>query len=238
MVDIKYIYILNNFKFIVTSKNIINIDNSNKNITITVRSGNKKCVELTINKNEPKNASLDRFDYLQDCNISKDVMDTLILFLKNEIKTDMNIDIDTITLEDGSKRPCEGTKFNIMYYDLYLFKYGMAYYNYTYGFDFYYESDKELHSENLRLIKGVTINKQEFINYLIIKHIYKDKIANHKENIDEFLQNIIDGILATEFIKTYLPKEHLSYLLHYFFMFIKQISGYQPLLYVSCVKYI
>jgi len=130
MVDIKNIYILNNFKFIVTSKNIINIDNSNKNITITVRSGNKKYVELTINKNEPKNASLDKFDYLQDCNISKDMMDKLILFLKNEIKTDMNIDIDTITLEDGSKRPCEGTKFNIMYYDLYLFKYGMPYYNY------------------------------------------------------------------------------------------------------------
>ena len=50
------------------------------------------------------------------------MMDTLILFLKNEIKNDMDIDIKTITLEDGSKKPCEGTKFNIMYYDLYLFK--------------------------------------------------------------------------------------------------------------------
>ena len=59
-----------------------------------------------------------------------------------------------------------------MYYDLYLFKYGMPYYNYTYGFDFYYESDKELHRENLSLIKSITINKQEFINYLMIKHIY------------------------------------------------------------------
>jgi hypothetical protein len=247
MVDIKKIYIIHNFKFVVTIKNMMDTEISNKNntmndinskdyIKLTIGRGPVKCVELTINKNEPNNASLDRFDYLQDCNISKDIMDTLILFLKNELKTDMNIDIDTITLEDGSKRPCEGTKFNIMYYDLYLFKYGIPYYNYTYGFDFYYESDKELHGENLRLIKGVTINKQEFINYLMIKHIYKDKIANHKENIDEFLENIIDGILATEFIKTYLPKEHLSYLLHYFFMYMKQITGYHPLLYVSCVK--
>jgi len=260
----KKTYTINYFKFIVTIKNMMDndtnselnndISNTNNNmndikskdyIKITIGSGPIKCVEITINKDEPKNASLDRFDYQKDCNISKDMkrkidtgkmMDTLIFFLKNELKTDMNIYIDTITLEDGSKRPCEGTKFNIMYYDLYLFKYGIPYYNYTYGFDFYYESDKELHSENLRLIKGLTINKQEFINYLMIKHIYKDKIENHKENIDEFLENIIDGILATEFIKTYLPKEHLSYLLHYFFMFMKQISGYQPLLYVSCVK--
>jgi len=265
----KKTYTINNFKFILTTKNIIDNDNitdindeiinnisnisnmndikSKDNIKITIGSGPIKCVELTINKNEPKNASLDRFDYLQDCNISKDMkrkidthkmMDTLILFLKNEMKTDMNIDIDTITLEDGSKRPCEGTKFNIMYYDLYLFKYGMPYYNYTYGFDFYYESDKEQHNENLRLIKGITINKQEFINYLMIKNIDKDKIANHKENIDEFIENIIDGKKCTEFIKTYLPKEYLSYLLHYFFMYMKQISGYQPLLYVPCVKYI
>ena len=245
MVKNKNIYILNNFKFVVITKSIMNIDKFNEYIIISVWSGNRKCVTITINKDDPKNASLDRFDYLQDCNISKDMkrkidtgkmMDTLILFLKNEMKNDMNINIDTITLEDDSKRSCEGTKFNIMYYDLYLFKYGSTYYNYTYGFDFYYESDKELHRENLRLIKGVTINKQEFINYLMIKHIYKDKIANHKENIDEFLDTIIDGILATEFIKRYLPNEHLSYLLHYFFMYMKQISGYQPLLYVSCVK--
>jgi len=262
----KKTYKINNFKFIVTTKNMMDNENitelnneiSNKNndindikskdyIKITIGSGSIKCVELTINKDDPKNASLDRFDYQLDCNISKDMkrkidthkmMDTLILFLKNELKTDMNIDIDTITLEDGSKRPCEGTKFNIMYYDLYLFKYGMPYYNYTYGFDFYYESDKELHRENLKLIHDITIDKKEFINYLMIKHIYKDKIANHKENISEFLENIIDGIVATEFIKTYSPKEHLSYLLHYFFMYMKQISGYQSLLYVPCVKYI
>ena len=266
MVDIKKTYTINNFKFIVTTKNIMDNDNiselnneinnakSNKNnikskdyIKITIGSGPVKCVEITIYKDDPKNASLDRFDYHLDYNISKDMkrkidthkmMDTIILFLKNEIKNDMDIDIDTITLEDGSKRPCEGTKFNIMYYDLYLFKYSMPYYNYTYGFDFYYESDKEQHSENLRLIKGITINKQEFINYLMTKNTDKDKIANQKQNINEFLETIIDGIVATEFIKTYLPKEHLSYLLHYFFMYMKQISGYQPLLYVPCVKYI
>jgi hypothetical protein len=247
MVKIKNIYILNNFKFVVITKSIMNIDKFNEYIIISVGRGDIKCVEITINKDDPKNASLDRFDYQKDCNISKDMkrkidtgkmMDTLILFLKNELKTDMNIDIDTITLEDGSKRPCEGTKFNIMYYDLYLFKYGMPYYNYTYGFDFYYESDKEQHNENLRLIKGITINKQEFINYLMIKNIDKDKIANHKENINEFIENIIDGKKATEFIKTYLPKEHLSYLLHYFFMFMKKISGYQSLLYVPCIKQI
>ena len=262
----KKTYTINNFKFIVITKNMMDNDNisdindeninniSNINdikskdyIKITIGSGSIKCVEITINKDDPKNASLDRFDYQKDCNISKDMkrkidthkmMDTLILFLKNEIKNDMNIAIDTITLEDDSKRPCEGTKFNIMYYDLYLFKYGSTYYNYTYGFDFYYESDREQHNENLRSIKGVTIIKQEFIDYLMIKHIYKDKISNHKENIDEFLENIIDGIVATEFIKTYSSKEHLSYLLHYFFMYMKQISGYQSLLYVSCVKYI
>jgi hypothetical protein len=265
MVDIKKTYIINNFKFVVNIKIMDNetmsesnneISNTNNNmndnkskdyITITIGSGSVKCVEITIKKNEPKNASLDKFNYHLECNISKDmkrkidtykIMDTLILFLKNEMKTDMNIDIDTLTLEDGSKKQCECTKFNILYYDLYLFKYGMSYYNYTYGFDFYYESDKELHRENLRLIKGITINKQEFINYLMIKHIYKDKIANHKENSDEFLEKIIDGIVATEFIKTYSPKEHLSYLLHYFFMYMKQISGYQTLLYVPCVKYI
>jgi hypothetical protein len=266
MVDIKKTYIINNFKFVVTIKNMmdndtiseLNHENSNTNnnmndnkskdyIIITIGSGNRKCVQLTINKDDPQTASLDRFDYHLDYNISKDMkrkidthkmMDTIILFLKNEMKTDMNIDIDTITLEDGSKKQCEGTKFNIMYYDLYLFKYGMPYYNYTYGFDFYYESDKELHSENLTLIKGVTINKQEFINYLMIKNSDKDKIQNHKENSDEFLDTIIDGIVVTQFIKTYSPKEHLSYLLHYFFMYMKQISGYQSLLYVPCVKYI
>ena len=130
--------------------------------------------------------------------------------------------------------------YNIIYYDLFLFKYSSTYYNYTYGFDFYYESDKEQHIENLRLISNVTINKPEFIKFLISKKIDidKDKISNHKEKTEEFLENIIDGILARVFIKTYSPKEHLSYLLHYFFMFMKQISGYQPLLYVSCVKYI
>ena len=264
----KKTYTINNFKFIVITKNMMDNDNisdindeninniSNINdikskdyIKITIGSGSIKCVEITINKDDPKNASLDRFDYQKDCNISKDMkrkidthkmMDTLILFLKNELKTDMNIDIDTITLEDGSKRQCEGTKHNIIYYDLYLFKYGMPYYNYTYGFDFYYESDKEQHIENLRLISDVTINKQEFIKFLILKKIDidKDKIANHKENIDEFLENIIDGILATEFIKHYLHKDHLSYLLHYFFMYMKQISRYQSLLYVSCIKQI
>jgi hypothetical protein len=256
MVDIKKTYTINNFKFIVTIKNrmdndtISELNNDIKSkdyIKITIARGPVKCVDITINNDGLKNASLDRFNYLQDCNISKDMkrkidthkmMDTLLLFLKNEIKTDMNIDIDTLTLEDGSKMPCEGTKFNIMYYDLYLFKYGMPYYNYTYGFDFYYESDKELHRDNLKLIHDITIDKKEFINYLMIKHIYKDKIANHEKNISEFLDTIIDGILATKFIKTYLPKDHLSYLLHYFFMYMKQISGYQPLLYVSCIKQI
>ena len=70
------------------------------------------------------------------------------------------------------------------------------------------------------------------------KNTDKDKIANQKQNINEFLETIIDGIVATEFIKTYLPKEHLSYLLHYFFMYMKQISRYQSLLYVPCVKII
>ena len=268
MVDIKKTYIINNFKFVVTIKNIMDIktmselnhENSNTNnnmndnkskdyIKITIGSGNRKCVELTINKDkdDPKTASLDRFDYHLDCNISKDMkrkidthrmMDTLILFLKNELKTDMNIDIDTITLEDGSKRPCEGTKFNIMYYDLYLFKYGMPYYNYTYGFDFYYESDKEQHNENLRLINGVSINKEEFINYLQTMNISRDNIVNHKQNISEFLDTIIDGILVTEIVKNYSPKEHLSYLLHYFFMYMKQLTGYQSLLYVPCILHI
>ena len=262
----KKTYKINNFKFIVTTKNMMDNENitelnneiSNKNndindikskdyIKITIGSGSIKCVELTINKDDPKNASLDRFDYKLDCNISKDMkrkidthkmMDTLILFLKNELKTDMNIDIDTITLEDGSKRPCEGTKFNIMYYDLYLFKYGMPYYNYTYGFDFYYESDKEQHNENLRLINGVSINKEEFINYLQTMNISRDNIVNHKQNISEFLDTIIDGILVTEIVKNYSPKEHLSYLLHYFFMYMKQLTGYQSLLYVPCILHI
>jgi hypothetical protein len=262
----KKTYKINNFKFIVTTKNMMDNENitelnneiSNKNndindikskdyIKITIGSGSIKCVELTINKDDPKNASLDRFDYQLDCNISKDMkrkidthkmMDTLILFLKNELKTDMNIDIDTITLEDGSKRPCEGTKFNIMYYDLYLFKYGMSYYNYTYGFDFYYESDKEQHNENLRLINGVSINKEEFINYLQTMNIARDNIVNHKQNISEFLDTIIDGILVTEIVKNYSPKEHLSYLLHYFFMYMKQLTGYQSLLYVPCILHI
>ena len=261
MMDIKKTYTFNNFIFIVTIKNMVehdtisDINNEIKSkdyIKIIIGSGPIKCIEITINKDEPKNASLknaslDRFDYHLDCNISKDMkrkidthkmMDTLIFFLKNELKTDMNIDIDTITLEDGSKRPCEGTKFNIMYYDLYLFKYGMPYYNYTYGFDFYYESDKEQHNENLRLINGVSINKEEFINYLQTMNIARDNIVNHKENISEFLDTIIDGKKATEFIKTYSTKEHLSYLLHYFFMFMKQISGYQSLLYVPCIKQI
>ena len=90
------------------------------------------------------------------------------------------------------------------------------------------------------MISDVTINKQEFIKFLILKKIDidKDKIANHKENIDEFLENIIDGIVATEFIKTYSPKEHLSYLLHYFFMYMKQLTGYQSLLYVPCILHI
>jgi len=91
---------------------------SKDNIKITIGSGPIKCVEITINKDNPKNASLDRFDYQKDCNISKNMkrkidthkmIDALILFLKNEIKTDMNIDIDTITLEDGNKKTCEGT---------------------------------------------------------------------------------------------------------------------------------
>ena len=262
----KKTYKINNFKFIVTTKNMMDNENitelnneiSNKNndindikskdyIKITIGSGSIKCVELTINKDDPKNASLDRFDYQLDCNISKDMkrkidthkmMDTLILFLKNELKTDMNIDIDTITLEDGSKRTCAGTKFNIMYYDLYLFKYGMPYYNYTYGFDFYYESDKEQHNENLRLINGVSINKEEFINYLQTMNIARDNIVNHKQNISEFLDTIIDGILVTEIVKNYSPKEHLSYLLHYFFMYMKQLTGYQSLLYVPCILHI
>jgi len=118
------------------TNNNINDIKSKDYIKITIGSGSIKCVEITINKDDSKNASLDRFDYQKDCNISKDMkrkidtgkmIDTLILFLKNEMKNDMNIDIDTITLEDGSKRQCEGTKFNIMYYDLYLFKYGMPY---------------------------------------------------------------------------------------------------------------
>ena len=240
MVDIKKTYILNNFKFVVTSKSIIDTDiNKTKDyIKITIGSGSIKCVELTINKDDPKNASLDRFDYQLDCNISKNMIDTLILFLKNELKTDMNIDIDTITLEDGSKKQCEGTKFNIIYYDLYLFKYSSTYYNYTYGFDFYYESDKEQHNENLRLINCVSINKEEFINYLQTMNIARDNIVNHKENISEFLDTIIDGILVTEIVKNYSPKEHLSYLLHYFFMFMKQLTGYQSLLYVPCILHI
>ena len=269
----KKTYIINNFKFVVTTKIMMDMDNDNNNseinneisttnsnmndtkdyIKITIGSGNRKCVEITIHNDNLTNASLDRFDYQQDCNISKDMvrkidtqkmMDTLILFLKNEIKTDMDIDIDikTLTLEDVSKRRCEGTKHNIIYYDLYLFKYGMPYYNYTYEFDFYYESDREQHSENLRLINGVTINKTEFIKFLMSKKInidiVKDNIVNHTQNIAEFLDTIIDDILATEFIKHYLHKEHLSYLLHYFFMYMKQLTGYQTITYFTCVKHI
>ena len=256
--------VLNNFKFVVITKSIMDTDNSNEsnninNITninniksqdyikITIGRGSIKCVEITINNGNPSNASLDRFDYQIDCNISKNMirkvdtnsmMDTLKLFLKNNIKNDMDINIKTITLEDGSKTLCAGTNFSIIYYDLFLFKYGSTYYNHTYGFDFYYESDREQHNENLRLIKDVTINKQEFINYLQTKNIARDNILNHEQNISEFLETIIDGILATEFVKQYSHKDNLSYLLHYFFIYMKTITRYQTMIYFSCIKQI
>jgi hypothetical protein len=242
MEEIKKTYILNNFKFIVITKSIINTVNSNEYINITMYNCNRKCAEITINKNDPKNtsinASIDRFNYQIDSNIFNSMMDTLKLFLKTNIKNDMDIDIKTITLEDGSKTLCAGTNFSIIYYDLFLFKYGSTYYNHTYGFDFYYESDREQHNENLRLIKDVTINKQEFINYLQTKNIARDNILNHEQNISEFLETIIDGILATEFVKQYSHKDNLSYLLHYFFMYMKTITRYQTMIYFSCVLHI
>jgi hypothetical protein len=242
MEEIKKTYILNNFKFIVITKSIMNTYNFNKYFNITMYNCNRKCVEITINKDDLKNASinasLDRFNYQLDSNIFNSMMDTLKLFLKTNIKNDMDIDIKTITLEDGSKTLCSGTNFSIIYYDLFLFKYGSTYYNYTYGFDFYYESDREQHIENLRLIKDVTINKQEFINYLQTKNIARDNILNHEQNISEFLETIIDGILATEFVKQYSHKDNLSYLLHYFFMYMKTITRYQTMIYFSCIKQI
>ena len=243
MAEIKNTYILNNFKFLVTTKNIMNKDNFNEDIKITMYNYNKKYVEITINKDDPTNASIDRFEYQLDSNISNisnNMMETLILFLK----TNMNIDIDikTITLEDSSRIKCSGTNFSIIYYDLFLFKYGSPYYNYTYCFDFYYESDREQHIENLRLISGVTINKQEFIKFLMSKKINidiaRDNIVNHKQNISEFLETIIDGILATEFVKQFSHKDNLSYLLHYFFMYMKAITRYQTMIHFSCVLYI
>ena len=243
MAEIKNTYILNNFKFLVTTKNIMNKDNSNEDIKITMYNHNRKCVEITINKNDPTNASIDRFEYQLDSNISNisnNMMETLILFLK----TNMNIDIDikTITLEDSSRIKCSGTNFSIIYYDLFLFKYGSPYYNYTYCFDFYYESDREQHIENLRLISGVTINKQEFIKFLMSKKINidiaRDNIVNHEQNIATFLDIVIDGILATEFVKQFSHKDNLSYLLHYFFMYMKAITRYQTMIHFSCVLYI
>ena len=241
MAEIKKTYILNNLKFIVTTKNIMNKDNSNEDIKITMYNYNNKYVEITINKDDPTNTSIDRFEYQLDSNISNisnNMMETLILFLK----TNMNIDIKTITLEDSSRIKCSGTNFSIIYYDLFLFKYGSPYYNYTYGFDFYYESDREQHIENLRLISGVTINKQEFIKFLMSKKINidiaRDNIVNHKQNIFEFLDIVIDGILATEFVKQFSHKDNLSYLLHYFFMYMKEITRYQTMIHFSCVLYI
>ena len=241
MAEIKKTYILNNLKFIVTTKNIMNKDNSNEDIKITMYNYNNKYVEITINKDDPTNTSIDRFEYQLDSNISNisnNMMETLILFLK----TNMNIDIKTITLEDSSRIKCSGTNFSIIYYDLFLFKYGSPYYNYTYGFDFYYESDREQHIENLRLISGVTINKQEFIKFLMSKKINidiaRDNIVNHEQNIAMFLETVIDGILATEFVKQFSHKDNLSYLLHYFFMYMKAITRYQTMIHFSCVLYI
>ena len=251
MAEIKKTYILNNFKFVVTKKTIMNTDNSNEDINITMYNCNRKCVEITINKNDYNgnqlNASLDRFEYQLDSNI---MMETLILFLTTNMKTNMNmnmnsymnINIKTITLEDSSRIKCSGSNFSIIYYDLFLFKYGSPYYNYTYGFDFYYESDREQHIENLSLISGVTINKQEFIKFLMSKKINidisRDNIVNHEHNIITFLETIINGILATEFVKQFSHKDNLSYLLHYFFMYMKTITRYQTMIHFPCVLYI
>ena len=100
-------------------------------------------------------------------------------------------------------------------------------------FEISFEKTKEL--INSESIQSLSKLKKEF-SHLDNSRLQKlfEKIteakAVEKQNINEFLENIIDGIVATEFIKTYLPKEHLSYLLHYFFMYMKQISGYQSLL--------
>lgn len=254
-------YINNNFKFTVIglyndeifNSNSEKNNNENNNeiikfeskfdiIKIIVGNEDSKYVIIYIYNDKPNIANIDKFDYNEKCNITKNMkrkidtkilMDTIIEFIHITFPS-----VNILYLEDDSKSICNNSKIKIYYYDLYLFKYGVPYYVHNYGFEICGDIEKEQHEDNLKLITNFKIDKSKFAQYLLKSYngVGITIPENHDENINEFLNNIIDGQYATDFIKKYIAKDNLCYILHYFFMYMRASIGYQFLQLLPCIK--
>jgi hypothetical protein len=211
-------------------------------IKIIVGNDDSKCVIIYIYTDKPNIANIDKFDYNEKCNITKNMkrkidtkilMDSIVEFLHNMFPA-----VNILYLEDDSKSMCNNSKFKVYYYDLYLFKYGAPYYVHNYGFEIFGDIEKEQHDDNLKLITDFKIDKTKLSQYLSKSHsgVGVTIPENHEENIDEFLNSITDEQYATDFIKKYKPKDNLCYLLHYFFMYMRANIGYQFLQLLPCIK--
>ena len=224
----KKTYRINNFNIIVKK-----ITSSTK---ISIGKKHKLCAHVEIYDNADKQATLEHFNYFEECNITenlerkkgtKEMMDTLIEFLKS------NTNVNKLITNDQTYINCINSKNKLYLYNLYLFKHGLPYYVYNFDFEFY-ENDKEDHVANLELIKEYKINKPKFASYLHKLRLLN--IPNNEILINQFLDLIIDKQLATEFIKNYVASKELCYILNIFLNYMIKEIGIFPLIGISYYK--
>ena len=131
----KNVVILNGF--------MIKVYDTVKQITIKVGNKSIDCILLNIDKTNLSTAELNQFNFHNSCNIyknldrisgTKNMMNTLLQFIKSNYKSIKNICLIDSALYNCSKKDNFKSAFSL--YDLYLFKYNSTYYTYNYGFKF------------------------------------------------------------------------------------------------------
>lgn len=224
----KNVVILNGF--------MIKVYDTVKQITIKVGNKSIDCILLNIDKTNLSTAELNQFNFHNSCNIyknldrisgTKNMMNTLLQFIKSNYKSIKNICLIDSALYNCSKKDNFKSAFSL--YDLYLFKYNSTYYTYNYGFKFYDENDTISHNENIKLIKDYKIDKLELEKFLKMKG-KNIKVSSIDNDINELILNINDNELAISFIKRFKFDENTCYLMKYFFEFIREtLDNYKTL---------
>jgi hypothetical protein len=174
------------------------------------------CIHAIIDSNTSNLVWVEWFGYHQNCSIDRNLirgegtarmMETFIKYIKKH-----HPEIKYIKLSDNSEFTCD--KINISLYKLYILKYGKSFYEKKFDFVLDTTNKQEIiniHNYNIEKSKNLKINKElikEQFQLLLLSKLSLLKFYLNKELIDNFLKELNDDELVSDFLIRYkIPDE-------------------------------
>lgn len=205
--------IIDNFVF---DENISINNNNTTDISIFIGKVSH-CLSAIIYSNSSNIINVNYFSYDKICNITKNLekgdgtskmMNAFFKYIELH-----HPKIDTIILTDKSELNC--SNINISLYMLYMLKYHTSYYEKRHGFiiDKFNNSKEKIKKHNENKIKSQKLKIDK--TFIANKLEYYDNVI-----LDEFIANINDGELVSEFLKRFNAKEQLCDIFNIFLQII------------------